>query len=1205
MSFQDGLDISAIWQKELSTLSSASEVAAKIAGLTADLLKCEQVRVVFHAPYLSVDEFFLRAGTLRETSSVLSFENGRIECGGDLLYLPLFLSEIALRHVPAPLSKALAAHSVLSWGAVPILLFGKPCGWIECLYTARKRRWSRHDAEVLLQIGESAALFLEKFNTKPAGVDESSDVMSATQGLGGDSPLLVVMELQADGTISYASSKAEELTGSKAEELEGASIFDLLTDVACREAVRRLKGVLSGENKSTEFLLDLKLHNSKLDTQVLVLVESSGLQADRIMMIITDVVAGSLYRVKLDEAKLRSMRLMQYGNLIIIRTDQDLRITDILGDTDRIFGMSADSMLYDASIWERLLEPGDLRSLRRQLRQAGGGAQQISSEIRVRNRVSGETKWVLLNAIPRFEADGRFAGWEGFGLDVSDKHESESMLLTQRRRLEALYEISRSLQVNVDPALLALRGLRALIKATSATGGFAVFYDEESDFMEIVAAQGMSQSYLEAVSKVMMQHTLLRKAIGERRGMLIENVQNDRRAVVEIWRQEGLRSVIIMPLMYEDRNQELRVLGAILLAGRRTARFSEVDFELVQAASRQLALVIHQAEHFAAEKRQAGSLAALYRLSRELAKLISPREIGEHAFPIIQEELACKRIWFATLNEQGTHLVGQGGIGPGMRRGISNLQIALEDRHDFLDEALREKRAVVVEGGKQSDCSGLERLLGRLRVGTYLIVPLVSLGQVVGVLVAEPLSPSFFFAQRRLTLLSSMCNEMATVILARRFEAKMADADKMRMAGLLASGVAHNFNNLLQAVMGQASLIEVQLSKNEGDEMLVGAAHQIIESAAKGARLIKQMLTLTRQGSLAFRPTSIGDLLRDSSDLYRSLLGEKINFEVRIDENLPEVVADSGQIQQVIANLVVNAVEAISSDESLGEVKIIAQSLMLAPGEIDPELSSGPYVRIDVIDNGRGMDPKEIARCFEPFYTTKNVDFRTGIGLEGSGLGLSLSYSILKQHEGLLTAHSTKGEGSVFSVYLPAALAREDVAADADGKVAQGQESTQAVRALAWDTPENAELLLKGPLEALGIPLEVVSQEDELLHLIQYADTVAQILVVNLDLLPSLSAAQEVLQKVRSAWPQIEILGVSIEPRFWQRGLAAQVALRIADRPTVISALHAMVRDVFYRRNPAHLEARISVDRDQGQGKGVEAALGQPGDENEFNEKKI
>jgi hypothetical protein len=148
-------------------------------------------------------------------------------------------------------------------------------------------------------------------------------------------------------------------------------------------------------------------------------------------------------------------------------------------------------------------------------------------------------------------------------------------------------------------------------------------------------------------------------------------------------------------------------------------------------------------------------------------------------------------------------------------------------------------------------------------------------------------------------------------------------------------------------------------------------------------------------------------------------LGKRVELRVSVGQYCADTTLDPNQIQQVITNLLANAKDAVGQKEG-GVVQIGVSTVRLRSGEIDPELSPGNYVRIDVKDNGVGMDSEQQARCFEPFYTTKNVDRGTGVGLSGSGLGLSAAYSIVKQHSGALTVSSVLGEGATFSLYIPA-----------------------------------------------------------------------------------------------------------------------------------------------------------------------------------------
>lgn len=1128
----------------LSGIDDPNEIVARVAKFTARVLKCDRVLICYASPSGFLRYLHPETGdSLDDNSDGFELVNGSVEWSSQRLSLPLFFTDTRTSQLAKDFLAGQAARGIQSLGVVPICHKDQVVGWLECHFVAARHRWSKQDTFILQKMADYCVRFAGKdYESPDTAVTAPNEVSGQVRDnlfrrVMETSPW-VIMDILKDGKISYVSSKVEDLTGIQSDSLKGSNVFDfldnLLVEVYKSEAYRCVKRVLTGRLGKAEFFSEVINPQTFEARHFLFQVESGLPEGQRIVLVISDVTANRIYREKLDEAKLRSMRLVEYGNLIIIRTDINLRITDILGDTEKIFGVSSHILLYDEEIWTKFVDAADLRALRRIMRRMKDNPHQMSHEIRVKNQRTEAVRWVLLNAIPLFSASGDFIGWEGFGLDITDKRKTEEELLLQSKRIEALYEVSRALQVHMDPAFVALRGLRALIGATGSDCGCAVFYDRTTDFIEIVAAQGLSQEYLDSFSRIMMEKNLLRHVIENKKGLLIDDISQDPRANVEIARSEGLRSTIVVPLMFEEHGQVRQVLGAMLLYCRQAGKFSNLDFDLVNAASSQIALVARQAEYYATEKRQASSLAALYRLSHELSKLLTPRDVAHHAFPIIQEELACKRIWFGVLDELGTHLIGRGGIGPGVRQPLIDIEIDLELRHDYLDQALKTKKPVVVRAGQKMECSGLNRILKKLSINTFVIVPLVSLGQVVGVLIVEPAVPSNFFVQRRLPLLSSMANEMATVILSRRFEAKMADAEKMRMAGLLASGIAHNFNNLLQAVMGQASLIELQLPENSP---LVRAAKTIVESSEKGARLIKQMLTLTQQGAIAYRRFSVNEMLNESVDLYKSLLDAKVSFEMSLGDIVPEVNADYSQIQQVVTNLVVNAMEAIGQKKN-GRVRVMTKAVRLSAGEIDPELAPGDYVRIDIEDNGAGMDKESLSRCFEPFYTTKNVDGETGLGFGGTGLGLSLGYSILKQHDGVLTVRSMQGEGTVFSIYLPAAEAVFDVE-----KLRQNQKTIEnhpvekgKPQAIIYDIEENVHISVRSTLESLGFQTIVVSDRTKLNKHLQGGNHLFRLLILDIDNLEK--GVVNFLQHLRKISPQLKI---------------NQIGLRLSMRPTFSS----------------------------------------------------
>jgi signal transduction histidine kinase len=355
-----------------------------------------------------------------------------------------------------------------------------------------------------------------------------------------------------------------------------------------------------------------------------------------------------------------------------------------------------------------------------------------------------------------------------------------------------------------------------------------------------------------------------------------------------------------------------------------------------------------------------------------------------------------------------------------MRSSIAKVQIELDLRHDSLDQAIKTKQPVVVANIDNNECSGLNKFIKRLQIGVMVIVPLTALGQVVGVLVLEPLVASVSYAQKNLSLFASIGAELGSLVLARRFESRIADAEKMRMASLFASGVAHNFNNMLQAIMGQASLIEIQVDR---DSPIAQSARVINEAVSRGASLVQQLKGFSNTALVDRKNFNIQRLLTDSKLLYESILGNQIKLEIEVEGEARDVYADEGQIQRALTNILVNAKEALLNIKS-PSVIIKASIERLRSGEVHPELAPGAYVSVSITDNGPGISAEKIHRIFEPFYTTKGVDASTGVGLTGSGLGLSAAYSILKQHDGIITARSEEGRGATFTLYLPVSKAK-------------------------------------------------------------------------------------------------------------------------------------------------------------------------------------
>jgi PAS domain S-box-containing protein len=259
--------------------------------------------------------------------------------------------------------------------------------------------------------------------------------------------------------------------------------------------------------------------------------------------------------------------------------------------------------------------------------------------------------------------------------------------------------------------------------------------------------------------------------------------------------------------------------------------------------------------------------------------------------------------------------------------------------------------------------------------------------------------------------ISGMGRDVTERILADRQIKKLNEevlhAKKMESIGVLAGGIAHNFNNILMGIQGNISLLLMGRKPDHPDFKRLNTIEQLVQS---GSGLTKELLGFARGGKYEVAPTDINGLIRKNSGMFGSTRKEIVISE-SYEQNVWTVEVDGGQIEQALLNIYINSWQAMPSG---GEMRIQTENVMV-DGALSESLSVPPggYVKVSIADSGVGMDETTLRKIFDPFFTTKEAG-------KGTGLGLASTYGIVRNHGGAIDVHSRKGEGTTFEIYLPA-----------------------------------------------------------------------------------------------------------------------------------------------------------------------------------------
>ena len=346
-------------------------------------------------------------------------------------------------------------------------------------------------------------------------------------------------------------------------------------------------------------------------------------------------------------------------------------------------------------------------------------------------------------------------------------------------------------------------------------------------------------------------------------------------------------------------------------------------------------------------------------------------------------------------------------------------------------------------------------------------------------------------------------------------EKQLIQAQKMEAIGTLAGGIAHDFNNILTGILGYITIIREKPVVQQ-DPMLKRAINVIEKSALRAADLTRQLLAFARKGKYKEAVVNINNVVGEVVRLLEETLDRRIKIIANLDKSLWKVMADEGQIYQCLLNLCLNAKDAI---EGTGKIEIsthneIVDSQQCAVGCTMPP---GHYVRLDVHDDGIGMDYDTKAKIFEPFFTTKEQG-------KGTGLGLAMVYGIIRNHDGYIQVESSPGKGTIFRIYL-VALNVDTIKAETPSALPHSTPVKKGATILVVDDESAILDLSKDILEEYKYKVITADTGEKALNILETKrDKISLIL---LDIMMPGMGGKETLKRIKKIYPDIPILLVT------------------------------------------------------------------------------
>ncbi|MFN3412259.1 MAG: ATP-binding protein, partial [Exilispira sp.] len=680
------------------------------------------------------------------------------------------------------------------------------------------------------------------------------------------------------------------------------------------------------------------------------------------------------------------------------------------------------------------------------------------------------------------------------GLDITEKYEAEIKLQENNKKLKMLLEISQSLTESIDINEI-FNKIPISISSLMENISSAVYILQKNILYLNSAFPALTENFPDDLKYANLEeHRYIEKALKSKRYIYIEDISKVclTEKELEIVKIRDLKTILYIPLYYQENIFGVIIIGFQHEKGKFTeedinffntiARFASIKIEELQTQTENQ-LIIEQLKK--ANEKQEDLLIRLHQSEEKFKRLFN------NALDIIFRYEIKPSPKFSYINEAVNKIAG-----------YKPEEYYIDPDFVFKTVFEKDKNLVydILKGRKDFGKTYNIRFITKNNQIIYLDLKFVPIYDEKGDLIA----------------IEGIARDITEKIKSEEEKQKLHEhilqIQKIESIGMLAGGVAHDFNNLIAIILGYSEQIKSRLVEiGESDYEI----NQIINAAQNSKDIIKQLLAFGRRQTLELRVVNLNNIIKSMEDMIKKTIREDIELQIILSSNLDNILADPVQIQQIIINLVAN-----SRDALINGGKIIIETSIV---EFDDKYTAthvgtikGKHVMLAISDNGAGMDKETLNRIFEPFFTTKEKG-------KGSGLGLATVYGIVKQLEGNIFVYSEIGKGTTFKVYFPSSNKKEEISSMNEDKSENVRASGEKI--LLVEDDENLRRVTKLMLEKLNYNVTVAKSPFEALSIIERNGNLFDCILTDV-IMPEMNGRQ-LVDKIKAKYPEIKVLFMS------------------------------------------------------------------------------